>query len=513
MAAKKAPAPPKKEAPKKKEDDKKKDTTKASPGRGDPYRNAKAPAGTENAPASTQDERDAQKLSEAGLQTKRQVTEALKRSDFGKYLNKDLFLFNLPQNEQRAIIDSLPSELKQRFRDERTKYINSGGDTTYTPAPGAAVPTPGQKQAGFTVDAMTEIMKELYPEITKMQDDYVRRQQDANLTARDTPQGTVRYERDPQTGLLREITELSPEQKQLYDTETGADIAGAGKAKDILGGYDLGQAPTLDRQAYEDQIYQGLTRDINTRQASQTATFEQQMADRGLSPGSEAYNRAYQQLQEAHQNELLDARDQARGASGQEATDALTRWGQKGKIPVDIANSLLGLGKGSENPQAYGPPSVNTPYTDIFGNTVNMGQAAGQNDLTRRGQDINEYQFGKETDYARWKEQFAREQANKQSGGGGGGGGGGSSSSGFYSMNQLMGMTDPYAGSGGDSGGGGYQPSPMDNAFNTFAQGFTGGMNSGRSYQQPTGPQYQGTQARSAPMRRSGSIFSKGVFG
>lgn len=95
-------------------------------------------------------------------------------------------------------------------------------------------------------------------------------------------------------------------QAQPFDTSQYAPLAGAPSVGKIPGTDDF----SADRRRYEDAIMSRNNTDFDRQQES----LNQTLANQGVTPGSDAYNRAYDQFNRAK----VDARNQATLAGGQE---------------------------------------------------------------------------------------------------------------------------------------------------------------------------------------------------
>ena len=140
----------------------------------------------------------------------------------------------------------------------------------------------------------------------------------ANIAQRG-PLGTLRYEDigtydfvDPTTGsthvlpLTEAVTELSPEQQALFENLQGAAIDVSGR---------LGDEFTLGDEATESRLFDLGRQRLDPVFDQRRQSLEQQLANQGVLPGSEAYNRAVTQLQQqetdAYNQLLLTGRGQA----------------------------------------------------------------------------------------------------------------------------------------------------------------------------------------------------------
>jgi hypothetical protein len=177
------------------------------------------------------------------------------------------------------------------------------------------------------------------------------------------PDGSVKYTDLGNDRALRTVS-LTPEGKKAYDLERQVDtgtnrlaLQGVGQAGKILGqSFTLnGLAPEAsagdieaDRARYEGALSSRLEPQFERDRAG----MEQRLADQGISPGSEAYNRDMDELNRAK----TDARMQVISQGGnegraQDATVAGLRQRQmqeallKRSQPINEIGALLGTGQ------------------------------------------------------------------------------------------------------------------------------------------------------------------------
>jgi len=218
------------------------------------------------------------------------------------------------------------------------------------------------------------------------------------------PDGSLTYSQsggytDPQTGMFvpqyTATTALSDAAQQRYDTTNDAQQNMANIAKLLSGRIEneAGNPVSMDglpelpgsggyeqsRKAVEDAIYSRLNPQMDRARAAQ----ETALANRGIRPGSEAYDRAMATL---GQNEN-DARMQAVLAGGQEQSrlaglDSSTRaqlLGERYQSANDPVNRLSALLSGSQvntpQYQTYTPQGMAT--TDVAG-LINQNYAQQQ---------------------------------------------------------------------------------------------------------------------------------------
>jgi len=154
-----------------------------------------------------------------------------------------------------------------------------------------------------------------------------------NRPNQNTPWGSQTWSQDPNNAnqWTSNIT-LDPSQQNLLNSQNQMSQGLADVAQQNLGRvgqaesqpFDTSQLPALsgapqttnidnlgvDRQKYEDAMMARQNQGFNQQQES----LNQQLANQGVTPGSDAYNRAYQPLNQSR----VDAQNQAYLASGQE---------------------------------------------------------------------------------------------------------------------------------------------------------------------------------------------------
>lgn len=161
-----------------------------------------------------------------------------------------------------------------------------------------------------------------------------RTQTQLNRPNQNTPWGSQTWSQGPNDQWTSNIT-LDPTQQGLLDSSNriSQNLANVGEAglgrvgqaqsqpfntaglNPLSGAPQVGTIPgtndfSADRQKYEDAIMSRNNVDFDRQQES----LNQTLANQGVTPGSDAYNRAYDQLNRAK----VDARNQATLAGGQE---------------------------------------------------------------------------------------------------------------------------------------------------------------------------------------------------
>lgn len=168
----------------------------------------------------------------------------------------------------------------------------------------------------------------------------------ASRVNQNTPFGSQQFTQNPTTGQWTSNITLAPDQQNLLTAQNKQSTALAGLGTQMangLGGeigtpFNLGGAPDLvgagGFQGQRDAAYKDLMARQNQGLSQQDQDLQQRLADQGITPGSEAYNRAYQPLNQAR----VDASTQADLASNQLAQSYIDRANQAHQIGV---NDLL----------------------------------------------------------------------------------------------------------------------------------------------------------------------------
>lgn len=254
-----------------------------------------------------------------------------------------------------------------------------------------------------------------------------RQQERFNRPNENTTFGTLNYTQNPDGSTTR-TTQLSPFEQTKYDQQSYLDMESNRLAGDLLGQAGaqfrqpmdlsgLPQAPgdvSQFRQGVEDNVFNSYKRRLDQTFGEQQSQLQQSLADRGIAPGSERWNREMDQFQQSRSDAFIDAQTQAmlqgrgeaesrfnmmgaaRDRGYQEAVDQRNR-------PFNEMTSVLGNVKGPIMPQFQAMQPVNTVTPDMVG--------AG---LTIRGQDQEERMQQRQIDATK----------SMMKGGGGGGGGG-----------------------------------------------------------------------------------------
>lgn len=181
-----------------------------------------------------------------------------------------------------------------------------------------------------------------------------------NATNQITPQGNLTYTQigkwEDGTPRYQATQNYSPEQQKLYEQQTQL----GGKLNDLaIGQTDrlsgvLSQPVNLSNEATESRLMELGRKRLDPLTAQRRAATETDLINRGIRPGTEAYNRAMtsvgQQENDAYNQLLLSGR-------GQAVQEALTERNQ----PINEISALMSGG------QVSTPSFVNTPQPGVNG--------------------------------------------------------------------------------------------------------------------------------------------------
>lgn len=223
--------------------------------------------------------------------------------------------------------------------------------------------------------------------------------QEMSMVDQVTPYGTLTYKAigtSPSGNQRYQATQaLSAEQQALLDASNRTSQLYADTANQQLGRAQttlaepvdyasFGVAPTFD-QAFRQQQADMMLQRVQPQMEQRRAAIETQLANQGLQPGTEAYNRAVDQFYRS-QNDMMMAIDANAGneaarqfqlqgsARDRQINEALQRRNQ-------IINETAALASGGQvqNPQFIGTPGAQVAAPDIIGSTVAGNSAANQN--------------------------------------------------------------------------------------------------------------------------------------
>jgi hypothetical protein len=189
-----------------------------------------------------------------------------------------------------------------------------------------------------------------------------------------TPQGTLTYNQtdtydftDPYTGQTYKIPRytatqtLSPEEQALYQTgaQTRQNVANIGQAQSARIGTLLGTPLDLSNPAVENRLFDLASARLTPQLAQRRAAVEADLINRGIRPGSDAYDRAQTVLNQGENDAYNQLFLTGRGEAVQEALTARNQ-------PI---NEITALMSGSQvaQPNYINPNEPTIPTTDTAG--------------------------------------------------------------------------------------------------------------------------------------------------
>lgn len=185
-----------------------------------------------------------------------------------------------------------------------------------------------------------------------------------------TGTGTVKYDTSPTRNLVKFLDEYNhePVDTTLSNLSTWASDA-SGNLGNLMGDYTFNvDASDKARQQAEDATYQSYMDKLNPQFAQQTSDMSTALQNKGLAVGSEAYNRAMNNMQD-NQNE---ARNQAAYQSVLAGQNAYSQ---------DLANQINAANFGNTAQQNY----INQLLTALTGSSsgydVAMDKYAAESNL------------------------------------------------------------------------------------------------------------------------------------
>lgn len=204
-----------------------------------------------------------------------------------------------------------------------------------------------------------------------------------NATNQITPQGNLSYTQigkwDDGTPRYQATQTYSPEQQKLYEQQTQLgtklnDLA-IGQTDRLTG--VLGQPVNLSNEATESRLMELGRKRLDPLNAQRRSSTEADLINRGIRPGTEAYNRAMtavgQQENDAYNQLLLSGRAQS-------VQEALTERNQ----PINEISALMSGGQVS-TPQFTNTPTPGVNGVDYTGLVNNKYNADMQNYQSKMG--------------------------------------------------------------------------------------------------------------------------------
>lgn len=200
-----------------------------------------------------------------------------------------------------------------------------------------------------------------------------------NATNQVTPYGNLTYDQigkwDDGTPRFQATQNFSPDQQALFDlnNKTEQRIGQIGYDQSGRIGELLSKPVDLSNEATESRIFQLGRNRLDPLFAERKSALETDLINRGVTSGSEAYERAVgrlgQQENDAYNELLLSGR-------GQSVSEALTSRNQ----PINEITALLS-GSQVSQPNYVTTPSPGVAPTDVIGayNNAYQGEMAGYN--------------------------------------------------------------------------------------------------------------------------------------
>jgi len=175
---------------------------------------------------------------------------------------------------------------------------------------------------------------------------------------------------------------LSPEQQAIYDKTTGLQSGALDTAKNVMGQVNTAvntplnfdNAPKLptDQTQLRNDAYSALTARSNTDLDRSETAQKTQLANQGITEGSEAYTRALDPINRARVDASNQATINAGNIAGQNLSQAQTLRNQSinetqslRNQPLQDYSTLMGLGGGVQSPTYAQPTQANIANTDI----------------------------------------------------------------------------------------------------------------------------------------------------
>ncbi|MGM4987423.1 tail fiber domain-containing protein [Tardiphaga sp. 841_E9_N1_2] len=212
-----------------------------------------------------------------------------------------------------------------------------------------------------------------------------------NATNQNTPTGSLSYKQigtwSDGTPRYEATTALNAGEQSIYDTglQTRQNVAGIGKDQSARIASLLGSPVDLSNEATESRLMELGSKRLDPRFARESDALETNLINRGIRPGSKAYDTMRTQFDQgkndAYNQLLLTGR-------GQAVQEALTERNQ----PINEITALMGNSQVSQ-PNFTSTPSPGVAPTDVIGanqqslNQQNVGYqgALSQNNAMMSG--------------------------------------------------------------------------------------------------------------------------------
>lgn len=281
----------------------------------------------------------------------------------------------------------------------------------------------------------------------KLNQDTAGRGQLRNTVNTKGPDGTVTTTFD-ENGNPIQTTELSDEEQRIKRNEQGFQAGNYGNLNTANGTVqNTVQNPfsfdfNNERQRLEDTTYDTFARRNEPRFKQEQDQFEQDMANRGIPPGSELYGRLKSELNQSQSDARLDARSKATEMAGNELSRSYGIARDSRKVPFEELSGLYALSRGEKTPQGYAPGSYNEAPANYEGSANNYNNLVGSIAENDKNRDFQGDQARKDREFQRRQNKLTREQQERlaRMGAGRGGGGGGTN------MDDLLAQQEYLAG-------------------------------------------------------------------
>jgi len=234
-------------------------------------------------------------------------------------------------------------------------------DTTYGGAKPGKAPTLKQPQA---------------PDPYKL----IEEQAKVNRPNQVGPLGSTKYTKDPNTGYWTETKEFSPDIQKLYDERVGM-LHGDINTRQLPG---VGDFADLSKQA-QDATYQQMTSTLDPQFQKQESDLTSNLANQGITQGSEAYSKAIDDFNRQKQGAYNQARLSSVGAGNERqgqlfsqglqsaAQDFNQQVGRRKQLFNELA-PLIGVGQIGGSPEL----DVSGPFNQQYQSQVNAVNSANQ---------------------------------------------------------------------------------------------------------------------------------------
>jgi hypothetical protein len=193
-----------------------------------------------------------------------------------------------------------------------------------------------------------------------------------------------------------QTTTLSPQQQAQYDLMNELQMGALNMGKDVLGNVQKSvNSPLITPDMFgaeSDKIVQALIAKNAPMMEQQKNSLSAKLANQGIVPGSEAYNKEMELFGKQQNSFNLDAILAGSGEQQKLFNMALQSKAQ----PINEYATLLGLGGQVNTPQGGGFQPGQIANTDVIGpmNTQYQGQMAGWNAKNQSNQNMMGNLFG-----------------------------------------------------------------------------------------------------------------------